>query len=184
MSPRTELGRYECENRRSGAAALRLHLLQLHCRNDPMTRLICGAVLFVSLLGCGRLGVLDPGGDVLLRSGTSFGMCVGYCMFEVVVRDGSATYTRMSRTPSQYPTTTQTVSLSEAEYESLRAAASSPAFRELQSVYGCPDCADGGAEWLEIDGKRVTLEFRSDLEPIRPLLQQVRALRARFEDNQ
>jgi hypothetical protein len=46
---------------------------------------------------------------------------------------------------------------------------------------GCPDCADGGAEWLEIDGKRVTLEFRSDLEPIRPLLQQVRALRARFE---
>ena len=23
-------------------------------------------------------------------------------------------------------------------------------FNSLDSVYGCPDCADGGAEWLEI----------------------------------
>ncbi|MBA2669036.1 MAG: hypothetical protein H0U67_01530 [Gemmatimonadetes bacterium] len=146
-----------------------------------MTRLICGAVLLVSLMGCGRLGIVDPGGDVLLRSGTSFGMCSGYCIFELVVRDGSATYTRTSRTPSQYPRMTQTVSLSEAEFESLRTAASSPSFRELQSVYGCPDCADGGAEWLAIDGWVVTLEYGADLEPIRPLLHEVRALRARFE---
>ncbi len=56
-----------------------------------MTRLICGALLLASLMGCSRLGIFDPAADVLLRSGTSFGMCEGYCIFELVVRDGSAT---------------------------------------------------------------------------------------------
>jgi hypothetical protein len=148
-----------------------------------MTRLTFVVALFVSLIGC-SLGILEPGGDVLLRSGTSFGMCVGHCATTLVVREGSATLTRVSRDPSQYPTTTETIAITEAEFEALRTAAASPAFRQLDSVYGCPDCADGGAEWVEVDGKRVTMGYRSDLEPIRPLLQQVRALRARFPSQQ
>jgi hypothetical protein len=102
-------------------------------------------------------------------------------MTELVVRDGSATFTRTSRWPSRYPPKKQSLSLTAAEYEALRAAASSASFPQLQGVHGCPDCADGGAEWVAIDGRVVTLEYGADLEPIRPLLHEVRALRARFE---
>jgi hypothetical protein len=146
-----------------------------------MTRLILGTLLLASLAGCSRLGILDPAGDILLRSGTSFGMCVGYCMTELVVRDGSATFAQTSREPGRYPPKKQALRLSAAEYEALRSVASAADFRQLQSVYGCPDCADGGAEWVEFKDRVVTLEYRADLQPLGPLLREVRALRARFQ---
>jgi hypothetical protein len=146
-----------------------------------MTRILCGALLLAGLLGCDRLGIFNPKGDVLLRSGTSFGMCVGYCVTELVVRDGSATLIQTSREPVRYPRKQQSLSLTTDEYERLRSAAFAADFRQLQRVYGCPDCADGGAEWVEFDGRQVVFEYRADLAPIRPLLQEVRALRARFQ---
>ena len=58
------------------------------------------------------------------------------------------------------------------------------AITRLEGVHGCPDCADGGAEWIEIDTGsgpiRVTFEFGDTLPGIGPLQAEIRALRERF----
>jgi hypothetical protein len=45
------------------------------------------------------------------------------------------------------------------------------AFENLDEVIGCPDCTDGGAEWLEIvtlKGRhKVTYEYTAPPEPIK-----------------
>jgi hypothetical protein len=44
-------------------------------------------------------------------------------------------------------------------------------FWNLPDRIGCPDCTDGGAEWIKIekDGKtkKVVFEYRNDVEPIK-----------------
>ena len=140
---------------------------------------------FVLLVGLGAcdLAVFTAGSDetVVLRSGTSFGMCVGYCVTELVVHEADVSLTRTSRDPAKYPAATQSLRLTASELEALRSAIASSDLRSSRSVYGCPDCADGGAEWVEVDGHRVMFEYHADIEAIRPLLHEVRKLRTRFD---
>lgn len=55
---------------------------------------------------------------------------------------------------------------------------------ELDSIYGCPDCADGGAEWIEIQDdqqiKKVTFEYGDTLAPIENLMLELRDLREAY----
>lgn len=42
-------------------------------------------------------------------------------------------------------------------------------FRKLPAVVGCPDCADGGAEWLEVrltDGTLHKVTYEYGIEPV------------------
>jgi hypothetical protein len=52
-------------------------------------------------------------------------------------------------------------------------------------VFGCPDCADAGAESVEVFGldwsKRVTFDHGAPMPELQPLLGRVRALRGRVE---
>lgn len=55
-------------------------------------------------------------------------------------------------------------------------------FLKLQDVYGCPDCADGGAEWLEVqfsDGrvKNVKFDYGSSVEGFEEIISSLRAHR-------
>lgn len=142
-------------------------------------------VLLVGLTAC-DLAFLTPGlaETLVLRSGTSFGMCLGYCMTELEVHEGYVSLTHTSREPARYPATTQSLPLTTSEMETLRSAIVSSDLRSAQNVYGCPDCADGGAEWVEVGEQRVTLEYGADNEPIRPLLHEVRKLRSRLMPRQ
>jgi len=51
--------------------------------------------------------------------------------------------------------------------------------------YGCPDCADGGAEWVEISfdtlKHRVTFEFLNEPEELTPIVSALRELMLDFE---
>jgi hypothetical protein len=138
-------------------------------------------VLLVGLGAC-DLAVFTAGSDddVLLRSGTSFGMCVGYCVAELVVHEADVTLTRTSRDPANYPAATQSLRLTASELRALRSAIASSDLRSSQGVHGCPDCADGGAEWVDVDGNQVMFEYGADIEAIRPLLHEIRKLRTRF----
>jgi len=152
------------------------------------TRGFFSFILMAGLVACNSApftpgpSVYTPGPDetLALRSGTSFGMCLGYCTTELVVTNGDVSLTRTSREPGKYPPTTQSLSLTASEREALRAALASSDLRSSKGVYGCPDCADGGAEWVEVGGRRVTLEYGADIEPIRPLLNEIRKLRSRL----
>ena len=57
----------------------------------------------------------------------------------------------------------------------------------LNEVYGCPDCADGGAEWIEIDEggspRRVTFEFGGTVPRAEAHIVKVREIRSRFPES-
>lgn len=127
------------------------------------------------------------GADVVLRAGTSFGHCLGYCATELRVGPREAVLTRTSRDSLRNPPLTERLPLSAEEYEALVGRVDAAAVSALPEVIGCPDCADGGAEWIEVERagggrKRVTFEYGATVEPIAPLVARVRALRERFGD--
>ncbi len=110
--------------------------------------------------------------------GSSFGMCRGYCDARLAVSgDGVATLTETG-TREALPERVRARPLTPAERASLAEAlaASSVATDTL----GCPDCADGGAEYVELDGQRVTFEYRGDAGGATPLAEALRAIRETF----
>lgn len=105
-----------------------------------------------------------------LNYGTSFGFCTGYCKRDVTIKSTKATFTCSSWYPDvQKLTKTDTVGSSAVDSIcNLR----TKSFFNLAETIGCPDCADGGAEWLEIEltnGKKhkVTFEYRHEPESIK-----------------
>jgi hypothetical protein len=114
-----------------------------------------------------------------VESGTSFGMCAGYCMTRLIVEGGRVTLLETAWR-SELPDRSRTLELTVAERVRFYAALDPAAVRRLAGVHGCPDCADGGAEWIELDRARVTFEFGRELAPIAPLQRETRALRARL----
>jgi hypothetical protein len=120
---------------------------------------------------------------VVFRSGTSFGMCMGYCVSELTVTPDELLLVETSRDPAQ-ATRTRRLPLGEEEWEEILALVQPSELEGLPEVLGCPDCADGGAEWIEVehDGgkRRVTFEYGSTVEPIQPLVAKARELRERF----
>jgi hypothetical protein len=117
--------------------------------------------------------------DLRIESGTSFGMCAGYCTTRLVVEGASAVFTETAPRTGQ-PDRTRSLQLTAVEQARLFAALDTAALRRLSGVHGCPDCADGGAEWIEHGRARVTFEHGAELAPIAPLQREIRALRGRF----
>ena len=72
------------------------------------------------------------------------------------------------------------------EFQELLGAVDMQALQALPNVLGCPDCADGGAEWIEVEIgntlKRVTFEYGAAIPSIQPLLDLVRERRAEILD--
>ena len=121
-----------------------------------------------------------------LSSGTSFGMCAGYCTTEL--RLDSATVqlieTSGGRGDPQPPRTTS-LTLSSTEWSRLVSLVDRAALGSLAGVHGCPDCADGGAEWIELrtasGAVRVTFEFGRPPAAIAALRTEIEAIRARLK---
>lgn len=106
----------------------------------------------------------------------------GYCITELRVDSVSITLTEDSHT-AELPTRVRTLPLERSEWVRLQTLVDTAAVRRLEGVHGCPDCADGGAEWIEIDGGepvRVTFEYGAELAGIDELQQAIRDLRSRF----
>jgi hypothetical protein len=124
--------------------------------------------------------------DFTLSQGTSFGMCMGYCIVVMDVSGTTVTVTKSSHFPAQYPDSTSTFTLTGGEADRLRRLARTSGIAALEGVHGCPDCADGGAEWIEVrtptDSVRATFEYGAVLEPIADLQAELRALRRRVTE--
>src|SRR5688572_14323025 len=90
-----------------------------------------------------------------VESGTSFGMCAGYCTTRLVV-DGARVTLQEIAWRSELPDRSRTLELTTAERARFYAALDPAALRSVVGVHGCPDCADGGAEWIELGRTRVT----------------------------
>jgi len=135
-------------------------------------RLFFGILVFLGSMGsaCENSSPV-PATDWVFRSGTSFGMCLGPCrqettwtadrmVFEVFTSSG-----RGGANPIRSEFSEQTAQSFWREAVGLFQASQ---WTSLEPVQGCPDCADGGAEWIEwSDGSkthRVTFEYGSTLK--------------------
>jgi hypothetical protein len=119
-----------------------------------------------------------------VRWGTSFGMCGGYCRTELQIDGATLRLTRMSWDTARYPTVMQQQPLTETTRQQIAEKLDRDAISRLKDVYGCPDCADGGAEWVEVETaqfkKRVTFEYNKSPAELQALVTELRALRGRF----
>lgn len=122
-----------------------------------------------------------------IRTGTSFGMCVGYCQSDYVFNGTSVTLTQNgTRTQAQSPTKTCQITISPTEWETLKSLANIDAFSSKAETLGCPDCADGGAEYVELqtgDRKhRVSFEYNKTIPGFEPLVDALRKRRDAFKE--
>jgi hypothetical protein len=126
--------------------------------------------------------VLVDGQPLEITSGTSFGMCAGYCVTELRIDSASIELSEESWR-AELPARVQALPLERGAWERLQALVDTAVFRELEGVHGCPDCADGGAEWIEIGTTalvRITFEYGAELDGIEELQKMIRELRSRF----
>lgn len=119
-------------------------------------------------------------------STTSFGMCMGYCKTRLEITPVEAVLTREpgGRGGTTLPAQRFTAKLDASEWQEFTRLAQAAKYDGLPPVIGCPDCADGGAESLEISGpggtKSVSFDHGAKVEPLQPLLDRVRELRTRL----
>lgn len=141
-----------------------------------------GSILLVAA-GCSTTPK-DTEKTEAIRWGSSFGMCVGYCTTVLEVTPTRISLTRSSRDEASHPAQTVERPTTAAEWEALRSQLDEVQVDRLSETYGCPDCADGGAEWVEIEGsegtRRVTFEYGDSPTEIAGLVSGLRALRATF----
>jgi hypothetical protein len=146
---------------------------------------LIAAVAAMGLSACSE--ATTAGGSVSqVVSTTSFGMCVGYCKTRLEISPGKAVLVREpgGRGQPTLPVERKEEVLSPQEWDEIARLAGAAKIEGLPDVIGCPDCADGGAESLTIVGpgrnKTITFDHGATIDAAQPLIERVRALRARM----
>jgi hypothetical protein len=145
------------------------------------------ADLPVSLNGelVGRISIGDPptsGSSLLVGAGWSFGMCLGYCNADLTFEEERLALNGRNRELDQ-PLFVNRGSLTRDGQDLLAAALQALGTEPLDAVYGCPDCADGGASYVLLD--RGGAVSRHDMEFGRPpeVLAELQRLALAFIDS-
>ncbi|MEQ8217270.1 MAG: hypothetical protein RIM68_05295 [Arenibacter sp.] len=139
-------------------------------------------LLMIGLLLSCEKNEVNPSDIKQLGYGTSFGMCVGYCKNDMLLKSGTVIYSR-SGWNNQVESIDCKENLTQLSWDSIKKAVALNEFFSLPEIVGCPDCADGGAEWLEIEnysGKKnkVTFEYGKAPEELETI---IAALRKQIE---
>jgi len=86
----------------------------------------------------------------LVSAGNKWGECLGNCRHELNIK-GMDIRLEVSEYLGSPVYVTNTGTLTAAGFNRLVGVRHDLQTRNLQSVYGCPDCDDGGASWIVID---------------------------------
>ncbi len=112
--------------------------------------------------------------------GLSYGMCLGYCEHRLSVTAERMQLVHQSRDAETYPEQRIEKATPPETWQRLNDLANFETLQALPDRLGCPDCADGGAAWVELqqdaEMKRVTFEPQDGLPPQAALLAELRAL--------
>lgn len=126
--------------------------------------------------------------NIVVKSGASFGECIGYCSTELTVNGTGVIYKESGWDFSgrALPDRFYADSISVDEWNELVDSFDWDTFAALDSVIGCPDCADGGAEWLEVAYfgmvKKVAFEYSETIRSIETFTQKIRQIRKNIID--
>ncbi|UJR24386.1 hypothetical protein I4U23_005763 [Adineta vaga] len=130
--------------------------------------------------------------DILsISSGTSFGRCVGYCRRSINIKSSPKyeliTLKEPNYIQTDYPSVEKQYSFSIDQWKQLISLVDPKSFQQLDETIGCPDCADGGAEWIEIQWfnktKRVHFEKGQLIKGFEDFINQLRNLRDQYVNN-
>jgi len=128
--------------------------------------------------------ILNPQTSIQINSGTSYGECWGYCVFELELDNSNALFTASGWGWYEFPDLLLEDNLNQEMWQQIIELIDFEYFQSLDDVYGCPDCADGGAEFIEIiyDGaaKQVTFDAYTEIDGIQELTILLRDLRAEY----
>jgi hypothetical protein len=123
-------------------------------------------------------------GGAMIAYGKSFGECGGYCIKELTINDLDITFTASSWNNENYPAKSIKSAITVKEFNQLQSLVDMDKIKAYDDVIGCPDCADGGAEWLQVtikdQVKKITFENGDTLETIQPLVTKLRELYTAF----
>ena len=121
----------------------------------------------------------------VISYGSSFGMCVGFCVSELAIGKDKMTYVQKQHSPKPdaksctKPTDTD-------ELEAIKKLLDIEKIAALPEVIGCPDCADGGAEWVTVnaDGKKYKIAFEYGKAPkeLAAVVARLKVLKETFKD--
>lgn len=112
-----------------------------------------------------QVGTIEPGegrSPALAGAGWSFGFCLGSCAADLEIDGDELVVTGRGRA-DEPPLYVNRGSLTDEGRARLDDAMAGLSEASLEPVYGCPDCADGGAAWLEFvsggESQRVEMEY-------------------------
>jgi|APEBP8051073403_1049400.scaffolds.fasta_scaffold00009_216 hypothetical protein len=124
-----------------------------------------------------------------IKSGQSFGFCLGKCYSEMTIKGQNVELLVKERSLSggadqeikynyNEPIPANTTLAIEKSLDIEK-------FFALKEVYGCPDCADGGSEWIEVitdkdKSHKVTFEYGKTIPEINDLIVNLRQERQRL----
>lgn len=122
---------------------------------------------------------------ISITHGTNFGHCRGYCRKEVIFMEDKVMYSQSGVDTAATPVKGSGISNSSKEWSKLVGPLNWKKFNAMKESYGCPDCADGGSEYIEIrtmkGTKRVTIEYGTAFPDLEPLLTELRTQRKKVE---
>lgn len=122
--------------------------------------------------------------QMTIARGTSFGHCVGFCNKELIVSKKQIIYNQW-KNGDQPDKKGSSKILQQEVYNKMVSDFNFKDFYTLDQTIGCPDCADGGAEWIEVkkgsNTRRVTFEYGKAPEQIKSTVEQLNKMQAEFE---
>ncbi len=121
-----------------------------------------------------------------IKYGTSFGECLGYCKNDITVTNSKIDFHKSGWDLEGLLPEISIAENVDSKYTSeLIGKIDFYAFSRLDSVIGCPDCADGGAEWIEIKSKektyKVIFEYRNEPEELQEYIGYLRTYLNAFQ---
>lgn len=144
-----------------------------------MKTLIKSSVLIflVALLSACKSGMV-------ISHGSSFGHCRGFCNKELKLTEKGV---KFSAWENGNAPVTKTLEVTDrgTDFKRVAGLLNAEVFKKLELRYGCPDCADGGSEWIEVkDGlntKRILFEYGNPPEELKALNDQLRSIQAFYD---
>lgn len=123
--------------------------------------------------------------------GTSFGECIGYCVRDIKMIPSMIEFTKNGwDLQGKLLEVKKLENIEESFWNNVADHFDLDAFTALEPVIGCPDCADGGAEWIEVKTGdlvyKVTFEYGNEPDVMKNYINYLRAYMDAFfvETNQ
>jgi len=124
---------------------------------------------------------------ISIEYGTSFGECLGYCIRSIEIAGIDVEFEASGQTVTdKLPDINISGEISIEDWQNLVNKIDFIVFRNLEEVIGCPDCTDGGSEWIEITTSelfhKVTFEYYNEPEEIQNYIDDLRNLMEQYEE--